>query len=647
MKVYLSNFMGHKLPYRLLIAFVCLSFSQDVLGLQKEARDTTTVALQSSNHIKLRIESVFDSIVNTFIEKNPNIGAGVSVVKRNEILLEKGYGFLDPGHRKQKVDPVKTIFYTASVSKLIITTALLKLIDEGKLNLEDDVQTHLQNVLINNKYTTPVKVKHLITHTSGFDSYTLGIDAPIHSKDVPLEEYFGKHPPTCVIEPGTEINYSNQGIALAGYLVEVISGQPFNEYVTENLFNPLGMTRSTFIQPPPDSLKNNMAYQRFPKSKLIYSVGSMVSSTSDMRKFMMSNFKGSGSTILSDGTLHLMHSNHYSGDRRMPGVALGFFETVINNKKILFHTGARDHLSLLAIVPNDEVGIYVSLSGDGQNGRLRYLLVEALMDILYPNTSKNIESHSNNTSLGNNEIIGYYRLNSMPSHRIEKLMAIVSDLPVYRNDQGQLMLGNPGGGNATNLIAHDPLFYRTQNGGFVAFDENEDGGISNMHISTILRDPVTLRKIPWYERGKYHLVATVCSIVILLMFLLVSLFRFMIRKLKIKGVDRTKSSLKSRRVYSLAIITSLLFFIAPVVGLIMALLSPGKHHYNQIPVLNTVCTILLGAFILGLIVVGLVPYVWKEKLWSTSKRIFFSITAMGICWLLIFMLYWNVVGYQY
>src|SRR5262249_16861976 len=149
------------------------------------------------------------------------------------------------------------------------------------------------------------------------------------------------------------------------YVVERVSGMLFYDYVERQILEPLEMRHSTFRQPVPEPFQRNLGSERFEKPyTILYPVATLVTTPSDMAKFMLAHLKaGPGqSRILSDTALDVMHAQHFAPSAELPGVAYGFFEAQDAGGRGLFHAGARDHFSLLYLVPENNFGIYIVMS---------------------------------------------------------------------------------------------------------------------------------------------------------------------------------------------------------------------------------------------------------------------------------------------
>src|SRR3989454_2828814 len=195
------------------------------------------------------LEAFLDPFFAEQMEKLHIPGAVFLLVKDGEIFFTKGYGFANL-EKKTPVVPDKTLFRVASISKLFTATAVMQLSEQGLLKLDDDVNKYLTLFQLEANYPQPVTVVNLLTHTGGFDDRFIGMAARSVSEVVSLGPYLAARMPPRVLPPGEVSSYSNHGMALAGYLVEVISGVPFARYIDENILQPLGMRRSSFLLPP-------------------------------------------------------------------------------------------------------------------------------------------------------------------------------------------------------------------------------------------------------------------------------------------------------------------------------------------------------------------------------------------------------------
>ncbi len=174
-------------------------------------------------------------------------GATVSVVKDGQLFFAKGYGSADL-QEGRPVNAQTTLFRIGSVSKPFTATAVLQLAEQGKLNLHADVNIYLKTFHLPATYPEPITLAHLLTHTAGFESRATGMEAARTTSDLePLGQLLAEHIPARVRPPGELTAYSNYGYALAGYIVEQVSGMPYAQYVEQHIFQRLRMRSSPHL----------------------------------------------------------------------------------------------------------------------------------------------------------------------------------------------------------------------------------------------------------------------------------------------------------------------------------------------------------------------------------------------------------------
>ncbi|MFX0065498.1 MAG: serine hydrolase domain-containing protein, partial [Candidatus Hermodarchaeota archaeon] len=274
------------------------------------------------------LEEFMDEIMNEHLESYKIPGATVAVVKNDTILLTKGYGLADIAQHKPVVAN-QTMFRIASVSKLFTWTAVMQLWEQGKVDLNEDVNSYLTAFQLPATYSEPITLNHLMTHSAGFEDQFIGARAygPDDLKN--LAEYCANKIPARVRPPGELPAYSNYGAALAGYIVELVSGMPFEEYIAEYIYKPLGMTQSTFFQPIPSEITGELTvgysldhedgtYDALPFEYCNGEpAGAMCATATDMAKFMIAHLRNGtygNSSILEEVTTQKMHTRSFSPD---------------------------------------------------------------------------------------------------------------------------------------------------------------------------------------------------------------------------------------------------------------------------------------------------------------------------------------------
>lgn len=324
-------------------------------------------------------------------------GAVVSIVSDGKILFSRGYGFADVD-KGIASDPARTLFRPGSSSKLFTWTALMQLVEQGRVDLDAPVDQYI-DFAIPTTQSRPILVRHLLDHTPGFeDRGGILVDSP--SEFVPLGKWLANNVPTRVREPGIEISYSNYRTALAGYIVERVSGEPFPDYVERHIFKPLAMTRTTFREPLPVHLAGDMAvgYEHvdgrlvakpFELFHNIMPAGSASSTAEDMARFMIAHLREGrrgSARILKPETIRLMHSDLSANTPSLPGFAHGFYVVREKGPRIIGHGGNTVHFhSMLLLAPEADFGIFTSYTGGSAGSTLaRTELVNAVIGRLFP-----------------------------------------------------------------------------------------------------------------------------------------------------------------------------------------------------------------------------------------------------------------------
>lgn len=341
------------------------------------------------------VDAWLDGLLPAALESAGIAGGVVTVVHDGEILTTRGYGHADTGTTGGDAVPVDaetTLFRPGSVSKLFTATAVMQLVESGDLDLDTDVAEYL-DFDVPRRFDEPITLRNLLTHTAGFEERVGGLIG-FGDQPVVLRDALAQDPPEQVYAPGTVPAYSNYGNALAGYVVERVSGVPFEEYVERNIFEPAGMTSSTFVQPLPGDLTDRMS-QGYTSSDAAPGqfeivgtppAGSLTASAPDMARFMLAQLGEPGAgTLLEPATLDQMHAPALDestlGDlAAAPRMTLGFFDESRNGHRIIGHGGDTQFFhSHLQLYPEERTGVFISLNSSGTGGYATVPLREAVL----------------------------------------------------------------------------------------------------------------------------------------------------------------------------------------------------------------------------------------------------------------------------
>jgi CubicO group peptidase (beta-lactamase class C family) len=436
------------------------------------------------------VHAFLDGFVPMQLERENIAGAVVLVVKDGAILFAKGYGYSDV-EKKTPVTVDATLFRPGSISKLFTWTAVMQLVEQGKLDLDHDVNDYL-DFKIPAKFGKPVTLRNIMTHTPGFEEQIKDLITEDAAPRETLKQHLSQHIPERIYPPGTTPAYSNYGAALAGYIVERVSGRPFNDYAAENILKPLGMAHSTFAQPLPAELKPLMSngYNKGSEKAKPFEIieetpaGALSATAADLSRFMIAhlqNGKLESAQILRPETASRMHAREFGLSPEMNAMCLGFYEESRNGHRIIGHGGDTVYFhSDMHLMLEDGVGFFVSYNSAGK-GEIspRTALWEHLLDRYFPYTPPKAEKLST-AEADARAVAGHYLTSRRSESNFLKIAAVSSDVEVTPAENGAIKIQpfKDFNGQIKKWQEIAPLLYRSVNGqDLVAFRRDDHGGM--------------------------------------------------------------------------------------------------------------------------------------------------------------------------
>ena len=348
---------------------------------------------------KADIDAWLDGFIPYGLDTGGIAGAVFVVVKDGQVITERGYGYADRKTQKP-VDPDTTLFRPGSISKLFTWTAVMQQVQAGKIDLDRDINSYL-DFKIPPAFGKPITVRNLMTHTAGFEETAKYLIATKQADNRTLEQALKRSIPARIYAPGSMPAYSNYGASLAGYIVQRVSGEPFEAYVQHHIFTPLGMAHSTFVEPLPAALapllskgylvasEDPKPYEYIPLSP----AGALSSTGADMGKFMLAHLSASN-PLLDAKTAKLMYAAANTPIPGMPAMALGFYHEDRNGLNIVGHGGDTDWFhSDLHLYLDEGVGLYMSFNSAGKDGAahvLRQRVFDSFTDRYFPAHAANL-----------------------------------------------------------------------------------------------------------------------------------------------------------------------------------------------------------------------------------------------------------------
>ena len=587
------------------------------------------------------VEAFLDGLVPLQLKRDDIAGATVSVVKDGKVLFAKGYGYADV-EKKKPVSAQDTLFRPGSISKLFTWTSIMQLYEQGKLDLDRDINDYL-DFKIPEAFGKPITLKNVMTHTPGFeeqvkDLFTVGNSKP------DLGQYLKTHIPGRVYPPGTVPAYSNYATAVAGYIVERVSGRPFDEYVTENILKPLKMTHSTFTQPLPSELAPLMSngYRLGSGSAESFEVvnpypaGSLSSSATDMAQFMIAHLQDGqlgDARILKPETARLMHSRLFALDDAANAMCYGFYEESRNGQRIIGHGGDTVYFhSDLHLVLDQKLGFFVSYNSAGSGGNGRLALWEAFLDRYYPHTPPAPTSATAKEEA--KAVSGSYTLSRRADGSFLKALSVISQFTVSPTGDGDIEVPQLTGtnGKPKRWQAIGPMTFLERDGqDKLIFKPDQNG-----RMQMILPYPFFVgHRVGMLQNGKLLLTVLGISLGLMLLTLILWPIAWFVRRHYGRTLELSKGELLLRIAVRIVFALNVIF-IAALVGLIMY----GLTHLEVFSDRGTTWfklaqTIgLIGA--IGTVVVllnAIAAWISKRRrIWGKLQATIMLLACLGVLW---------------
>jgi CubicO group peptidase (beta-lactamase class C family) len=599
-----------------------------------------------------------DGIVGPLMANNNSPSGTVAITRNGRLIFAKGYGFQDVD-KQIPVDPFKTLFRPGSVSKLFTWVSVMQLVEQGKLDLDTDVNTYLDSFKIRDTFEQPITLRHIMTHTAGFEDGALGyliIDDP--AEVVPLRESMERYQPARVNPPGAQTAYSNYATAVAGLIVSNISGMPFNDYLQKNIFEPLGMENATFEEPLPERLAGQMAVSYTVETGTFTEkpfeiitgfgpAGAQSASATDMVKFAQAMLNGGeldGRRILRAETVKQMLTRNFSHDDRLMGMALGFYEDDYNGFRVVGHGGDTQWFhSLLGIDQQNGLTFFVSFGGPG-GSIVRSSFAPAFYDKFFPREEAPPVPPEDFAERAGKYAgtYGFWRSNFS---KIEKALGLAGGLQVAPTEDNTLVISFSD--KAKQYAEVEKNLFRELDptialiGGFsprlLAFQENAAGEVTGLVIDGL--PFMSLRKLPVYETGPFNFALLGFA---LLVFLGVLLRRFY-QRAAIRGLRAADRTAVNAATWAAAANWLVLIAGAIVISIV------ADQMFTRIPLLFKLWLVLpIVAVVAGLYLLFRTWGVWSGGLlggtWPRVRYTVVTLSALFMCW---FYWFWNILGFQY
>jgi CubicO group peptidase (beta-lactamase class C family) len=623
----------------------------------------TAVPVMASDQDLVEASARMEDLFHAQVEDLHIPNAVMVIVADGDVIFQTGYGSLDL-EGKRAVDPATSLFRVGSVGKLFTWTAVMQLVEQGRLDLHADVNDYLDfqipsRLLGSRQAPEPITLAHLMTHTAGFEAYYDAIFRLSPESLLPLDEYVRAYLPVRVFPPGEVAAYSNYSASLAVYIVQRVSGQRFADYVEQHIFAPLQMQRSTFRQPLPNELSADLArayrfvdggylpaefeYMQEPE-------GSLSSSAADMAKFMIANLQGGSfneGRILQADTLRQMHSAQPKRHAELGGMALGFMEGTFNGQHVLFHAGSTSvYDSGLYLLPDAGLGIFITYSGASH--LVHSALFQEFMDLLYPTTNSPDTTFTPGMLERSRRYAGEYHQNTRSFTTSESITSLLLGVVNVRVDEdGYLLVTHLG--ETDRFVELEAGVYRSLRQGrsqdyfgpfrTIVFDMDPFG-----RTLLVSDGPMTYSRAPWYGSSLFTIPSLLLILLLMLASLLVWGLGWLAGLLRRRNSSATALPLAARWVGAAFALLALIYLVGSLAS------SPTDPVYNLplaafgvLPAWVALLDILpwMLAF-LGPLALIFTFLAWKRGFWRLPGRVHYTLFTSAALLLLWIFYYWNI-----
>ncbi len=468
------------------------------------------------------LEAFVDGVMLATMDQEHVAGAVVVITNREKVLLAKGYGYADI----EKGLPVTTdtLFRIGSVSKLFVWLPVMQLIEQGRLDLQTDVNEYLKSVQVENTFAEPITLKDLMTHTPGFEDQVVGLFGRDASTMLPLAEILNNEMPMRVRPPGQYASYSNHGVGIAGLIIEEITGQSWSDYVDEHVLRPLDMQATSTRQPLSEVLSRELSKgYDFELGKFVAKgfefvplgpAGGVSASGNDMGRFLrlFLNYGAlDGVRVLGDQTSRAMQQSLFRPVENFNGMMHGMYETSRNGQTIIGHGGDTIwfHTDFM-IMPDAGIGFYIS-TNTVTGPAVRAAFEKAFLDRFFP-APVPPGSDFEKTNLG--KLAGNYTAIRHSHDDLTKIIALVSPISVAPTATGQLMLAGGLGLDAPLYFEEiSPLvFKRPGHEITIAFGLGDDGFADHLYIDQL--PVIAFEKMSGFGSLQLHMFILILSMLV-------------------------------------------------------------------------------------------------------------------------------------
>ncbi len=482
-----------------------------------------------------------DSMMRYAVEEQMIPGGILSIVSSDQIHLAHGYGFSNL-ENQVAASADETLFQLGSVGKVFTAIAALQQVDQGKLDITRDVNHYLTDWKVDHS-NDPLTLFHLLTHTGGFNERFIGYMARSETELLSLGDHLLQNMPSQFQPPGIDINYSNYGYAMAGHLVELSSGECFDQYIQSQVFDRVGMIKATYHLPDHYHELRQFAtgYQWHDEFEEIRSyprhalpAGSLIATAADMGMFMQELLQRD-TTWLSASSFDRLFSQQFTNDPLLPGYTLGLEVQHYHGRQVFVKGGqVPGFLSFVLFIPEKDLGLFLSFNTDSDD--FLELFLSDFERRFFPKDEDDLLQPINEDVT---EYAGHYGNLRTSFDTFEGFFLLFQGhFELQKTSDNLLRAYHNGGWQTYQLVKEDVFQHTTDPDEFITFQRNKTGKVIRMYRSQSVggvQVPSSYFRLKWWERPRFLNDEYPVALLVILIYLVLPLVWLMVHFIRKKN----------------------------------------------------------------------------------------------------------------
>jgi CubicO group peptidase (beta-lactamase class C family) len=587
------------------------------------------------------LEGFFDGAIGAEIAAGSAVGATVALVADGEIVFTRGYGLADiAAGRAVRAD--ETLFRIGSITKAFVWVAVLQQVAVGTLALDRDVNDYLTDFAIAPTFPQPITLRHLMSHTPGFEDRIVGLFARGPRTVGDFHANLVRMRPLRVMPPGKDAAYSNYGAALAAHLVEIVAGTNFDDYVEARIFDPLGMQRTSARQPVPDALVEELAHgYRFEGGTFVEApfefvtlppAGSISATARDMATFMIELLGTADSPVLTADARARLFERTFSPDDRINGMAHGLYGMSTRSERAFGHGGDTIAFhSEMRLYPDRHMGLFVSFNAD-KGAQARDQVVAAFEDRVFGARERPKVAER---PVPRERYLGAYRSLRVPAQGPSRLLALLSSFVVSADAQGRLLLPDGAGGVAPYVEADEGLFVSLDGRSRAVFPRRDGDDAAAMRLYFDAMPMIGFERVPARDHPTLH-----AAIVVVALFLLALVAIWPVSAL----THRARTGVRGETTATLVAFAVAVALLVLTAGLATQVEGAADVVFGFSAAFERLLWIPVGVLPFLLYLLAATSRAWVRGYWWPSRRVHYTLVTAAAWTLVAWYFYWHLVA---